>query len=230
MYATIKSNKNFISDKDKDLFCLSRGKINKLNRFCKLLAFYNSKANLISRKDSNNIYSHHVRHALVLELFSKLFTKSKNILDIGSGGGIPSIPFAICNPEKKIISCDISTKKTFLQREIINDLKVENITVECIDVKNISQPIDTIICRAFSSAKNILSVATSLSQKNNQKINKIILLKGGKIEPEIEYLVKTGSAKVFNLSEIFSEKYYESKTLISIHEYLSASTIPKKGK
>ena len=170
----------------------------------------NKKVNLISRKDFENFYLHHIIHSLSITKF-ELVKKENKIIDLGTGGGLPGIPLAIYYNNKKFILVDSIRKKISAVDAIIKELNVENISTINNRVENLNINADIIICRSVSSVKNIIRWTKGLLNKEG----KLILLKGGNVNKELKNI--SSRFTIYNLDDIYSENYFKDKKIIEIH-------------
>ena len=170
----------------------------------------NKKVNLISRKDFENFYLHHIIHSLSITKFA-LVKKENKIIDLGTGGGLPGIPLAIYYNNKKFILVDSIRKKISAVDEIIKELNVKNISTINNRVENLNINADIIICRSVSSVENIIKWTKGLLNKEG----KLILLKGGNVNKELKNI--SSRFTIYNLDDIYSENYFNDKKIIEIH-------------
>ncbi len=188
--------------------------IMKLSLFEKLIKDWNKKINLVSRKDVENFQLNHILHSLSI---SKLisFSPKTNILDLGTGGGLPGIPLAIIFPQAEFHLIDRKEKKIKVVNKIVNELKLTNVKADSSDVKYMNTKYDFILNRAVSSTENIIRICKNKINSNsvNKIQNGIICLKGGDLKIELN-MVK--DFKILNLNEIFSEPFFETKKILYI--------------
>ena len=188
--------------------------IMKLSLFEKLIKDWNKKINLVSRKDVENFQLNHILHSLSI---SKLisFSPKTNILDLGTGGGLPGIPLAIIFPQAEFHLIDRKEKKIKVVNKIINELKLTNVKADSSDVKYMNTKYDFILNRAVSSTENIIRICNNKINSNsfNKIQNGIICLKGGDLKIELN-MVK--DFKILNLNEIFFEPFFETKKILYI--------------
>ena len=171
----------------------------------------NKKVNLISRKDFENFYLHHIIHSLSLTKF-ELIKKENSIIDLGTGGGLPGIPLAIYYNKKKFILVDSIRKKISAVDEIIKKLNVKNISTINNRIENLNVNADIIIiCRSVSSVDNLIQWTKGLL---NDK-GRLILLKGGNVNKELKNI--SSRFTIYNLDDIYSENYFKDKKIIEIH-------------
>ena len=188
--------------------------IMKLSLFEKLIKDWNKKINLVSRKDVENFQLNHILHSLSI---SKLisFSPKTNILDLGTGGGLPGIPLAIIFPQAEFHLIDRKEKKIKVVNKIVNELKLTNVKADSSDLKYMNTKYDFILNRAVSSTDNIIRICNNKINSNsvNKIQNGIICLKGGDLKIELN-MVK--DFKILNLNEIFSEPFFETKKILYI--------------
>ena len=170
----------------------------------------NKKVNLISRKDFENFYLHHIIHSLSITKFA-LVKKENKIIDLGTGGGLPGLPLAIYYNNKKFILVDSIRKKISAVDEIIKELNVKNISTINNRIENLDINADIIICRSVSSIENIIRWTKGVLNKKG----KLILLKGGNVNKELKNI--SSSFTIYNLDDIYSENYFNDKKIIEIH-------------
>ena len=188
--------------------------IMKLSLFEKLIKDWNKKINLVSRKDVENFQLNHILHSLSI---SKLisFSPKTNILDLGTGGGLPGIPLAIIFPQAEFHLIDRKEKKIKVVNKIVKELKLTNVKADSSDLKYMNTKYDFILNRAVSSTENIIRICKNKINSNsvNKIQNGIICLKGGDLKIELN-MVK--DFKILNLNEIFFEPFFETKKIIYI--------------
>ena len=185
----------------------------KLNTYNKLFDIYekiNVKINLISRKDFENFYLHHILHSLSIIKFELIPKKKLKIIDLGTGGGIPGIPLAIFYDHNKFFLVDSIRKKIKSVDRIIKELELGNVKTFNNKIENLEFNADIIICRSVSSIKNILKWTQNSLKKNG----KIILLKGGDVDKELININKRFT--IYNIDSIYSDDYFQNKKIIEI--------------
>ena len=170
----------------------------------------NDKVNLISRKDFENFYLHHIIHSLSITKF-ELIKDENNIIDIGTGGGLPGIPLAIYYNKKNFLLVDSIRKKISAVDKIINKINVKNISTLNNRAENLDIKADIIICRSVSSVDNLIQWTKGLLNDEGR----LILLKGGNVNKELKNI--SSRFTIYNLDDIYSENYFKDKKIIEIH-------------
>lgn len=188
-----------------------------LQQLLPLYTEWNSKINVISRKDIDNLYLHHVLHSLSIAKWIE-FSDSSLIMDIGSGGGFPGLPLAILFPNVQFHLVDSIGKKLKVVDEIAQTIGLSNIKTFHNRAENVRTKYDFILCRAVAPLPTILSwIRNSVLQKQKNAIpNGLIALKGGHIDEEIKSLKNREYMEIVPLKSIFQESYYEEKYLIYV--------------
>ena len=170
----------------------------------------NDKVNLISRKDFENFYLHHIIHSLSITKF-ELIKDENNIIDIGTGGGLPGIPLAIYYNRKNFLLVDSIRKKITAVDKIINKINAKNISTLNNRAENLDIKADIIICRSVSSVDNLIQWTKGLLNDEGR----LILLKGGNVNKELKNI--SSRFTIYNLDDIYSENYFKDKKIIEIH-------------
>ena len=186
-----------------------------LTQFAKLELLYkdwNSKINVISRKDIDELYLRHVLHSLS---FAKLisFKDGTSILDVGTGGGFPGIPLAILFPNCRFHLVDSIQKKITVVNNVVKELDLKNVKTSCSRVEAISEKYDFVVSRAVTNMKDFVSWIKFKINKNsfNDFKNGVLYLKGGDLEDELKSFK---NVKTFELSEIFNEDFFIQKKVV----------------
>jgi 16S rRNA (guanine527-N7)-methyltransferase len=178
-----------------------------------LYSAWNSKINVISRKDMENFYIHHVLHSLAIARIIS-FNPGTTLLDVGTGGGFPGIPLAIMFPDSNFFLMDSIEKKIKVVKEVSNELKLNNINTLRIRAEDHKEKYDFVISRAVTAFPEFVK----LTRKNivpggkNFMDNGIIYLKGGDLTGELGPYLK--DAKIYEIREFFSEPFFESKKVV----------------
>ena len=192
---------------------LTSSQISQFETLVELYNYWNSKINLISRKDINEIEVRHFLHSLSIAKFFS-FKPKTNILDIGTGGGFPGIPLAVIFPEVNFHLTDSIGKKIKVVNEIKNNLGLKNVYAEHIRSENVKNSYDFIVNRAVTNMSNLVSlIGDKISNVNNHGSinNGIISLKGGDLENELNPFK---NYKIYQLNELFDEPFFETKKIV----------------
>ena len=193
---------------------LSASQIVKFKNLPILYEDWNSKINVISRKDINFFYERHLLHSLGIAKVLQFLPNAK-ILDVGTGGGFPGIPLAILFPQTHFFLIDSIGKKIKVVEEVIAALDLKNISVSKIRAENFNQKVDFVVSRAVTKMdifvpwvkKNIRS-----THKHSIK-NGILYLKGGDLTQE---LLKFPKAQQFDLAQHFNDDFFEMKKVVYV--------------
>lgn len=174
----------------------------KYQEYMKIFLEENSKVNLISKNDEKYLWEKHVFDSLAIENFFEKFdtSKIKTILDIGTGGGFPSIPIAITYPHLKVTALDSIAKKIRAVQTIKDKLNIENLEPICTRVENLDSKFDMITSRAVSSLKNICEYALPKLKKGGY----FVAYKSRKTPQEIEEansILKKYNSKIVDIIE-----------------------------
>lgn len=190
---------------------LTDDQIQKFKELEVLYKEWNSRINVISRKDIDDLYLKHVLHSLSIAKFIS-FKKNTSILDVGTGGGFPGIPLAIIFPDCDFLLVDSINKKINVVKEISNTLKLTNVSYNAIRVEKLKTKHDFIVSRAVTRMNKFRNLVKGLiSNKNDNEIkNGIIYLKGGDLTEE---MMNIKHQKV-NISDYFDEEFFETKKIV----------------
>lgn len=174
----------------------------KYEEYMKLFLEENSKVNLISKNDEKYLWEKHVFDSLAIENFFEKFdtSKIKTILDIGTGGGFPSIPIAITYPHLKVTALDSIAKKIRAVQTIKDKLNIENLEPICTRVENLDAKFDMVTSRAVSSLKNICEYALPKLKKGGY----FVAYKSRKTPQEIKEansILKKYNSKIVDIIE-----------------------------
>ncbi|MCB8994355.1 MAG: 16S rRNA (guanine(527)-N(7))-methyltransferase RsmG [Bacteroidales bacterium] len=174
---------------------------------------WNSKINLISRKDLEGLYERHVLHSLAIAMVVQ-FRPKTCILDVGTGGGFPGIPLAILFPEAQFTLNDSIGKKIMVVSEISASLGLKNVTPVNARAEDLDMKFDFIVSRAVTDFPKFHSWVKSKIRKENRNkiVNGILYLKGGDLETELSAFKK--HIQIFELKDFFTEEFYLTKKLV----------------
>lgn len=176
---------------------------------------WNSKINVISRKDIQNLYEHHVLHSLGIAQVLN-FKSGSRIMDLGTGGGFPGIPLAILFPECQFHLVDSIGKKVRVAEEIAKAIGLKNVTLRHCRAEEEKQKFDFVVSRAVMPLADLLKIIRKniLKENKNALPNGLICLKGGELEKE-KGAVK-GMVETTDLSDYFKEEYFETKKVVYV--------------
>jgi 16S rRNA (guanine527-N7)-methyltransferase len=192
---------------------LSEKQIEQFDRLQELYADWNAKINVISRKDMDQFYIHHVLHSLGIAQVMR-FQPGTKVLDIGTGGGFPGIPLAILFPETHFHLVDSIGKKITVEKEVAKALKLSNVEAQQARAETLVRKYDFVISRAVTRMINFYPwVKGKIKREDfNEFPNGILYLKGGDVDEEME---ETGKSYVtYHLSDYFKEDFFETKKVV----------------
>ena len=174
---------------------------------------WNAKINVISRKDTDNLYEHHVLHSLGIAKVIN-FKPGTMVMDLGSGGGFPGIPLAIFFPEVKFHLIDSIGKKIRVATEISQSIGLKNVSFAHERAEEEKAKFDYVVSRAVMPLGDLVKLAKKNIKKQQQNAlpNGIICLKGGELEQEISHL--KSRSLTWDLSDFFDETYFETKKVV----------------
>lgn len=174
---------------------------------------WNSKINVISRKDIDNLYEHHVLHSLAIAKAIR-FRPGTRILDFGTGGGFPGIPLAIMFPETEFKLIDGTGKKILVASEISKAIGMENCKAEHLRGENETGKYDFIVSRAVMPLPDLVKIVRkNIARKNiNSMPNGVFCLKGGDLSAEMQPF--RNIAEKTEISTWFNEEWFREKHLI----------------
>ncbi len=176
---------------------------------------WNSKINVISRKDIENLYLHHVLHSLSIAQIIN-FRKDTNILDVGTGGGFPGVPLAILFPECNFVLIDSIAKKIRVGQEIADAISLKNIKFKHLRVQEEKGKYDFVVSRAVMPLDELVKLSRKniAKEQKNSLPNGLICLKGGELQHEIH--TYKNIATVYNISDYFEEEFFETKKVVYV--------------
>ena len=185
-------------------------------QFAQLDALYrdwNSKINVISRKDIDNLYEHHVLHSLAIAKWIP-FQPDTTILDVGTGGGFPGIPLAIMFPQCRFVLVDSIGKKIKVASEVAKALGLTNVVCKQERVEEEKEKFDFVVSRAVMPLPDLVKlVRKNISNKHrNAMPNGLIVLKGGDLQAEVAPYIKT--AEIAPCSKWFKGEWFATKHII----------------
>lgn len=184
---------------------------------------WNAKINVISRKDIDGLYDHHVLHSLAIARYlltvpglCEAFSKG-TVLDLGTGGGFPGIPLAILFPSAQFTLCDSVGKKTIVAQAVSSALHLENVQVVNARAESLPQTFDFVVSRAVASLTDFYPWV------KGKFTGGILYLKGGDVVPEIaevmaRHKLAKGSVHTWPVSSWLKDPYYDGKLVIHIEK------------
>lgn len=189
-----------------------------VEQFAQLEALYNdwnAKINVISRKDIQNLYEHHVLHSLGIAKVVN-FRDGTTIMDLGTGGGFPGIPLAILFPHVQFHLVDSVGKKVKVANEVATAIGLKNVKFSHARAEEIKERYDFVVTRAVMPMVDLVKVARKNIKKeqHNAVPNGIIALKGGELNGEIASMKNI--ATVWELSDFFDEEYFKTKKVVHV--------------
>jgi len=191
---------------------LTEDQINKFKALEALYKDWNLKINVVSRKDIDELYLRHVLHALGIAKVLEFRAGSK-ILDVGTGGGFPGIPLAILFPDVSFHLVDSIGKKIKVVNEVVEGLGLTNVTTTHGRVESVNDTYDFIVSRAVAIMPTFVHwVKGKIAKEQKHTIkNGILYLKGGDLTEELK---DYKTASIYNLSDYYTENFYETKKVV----------------
>ena len=186
----------------------------KYSKLVELYKYWNSKVNLISRKDIDNLEINHILHSLSIVKIV-IFKDSTSVLDVGTGGGLPGIPLAIFFPKVNFTLIDSIGKKIKVVKSICSELSINNVNAINDRVENHLDHYDFILSRAVTGMDNFYKlVYKNFRYDSSNKIkNGIISLKGGDLHEELKDFKKKN---IYDINEYFNYEFFQTKKIIYI--------------
>lgn len=174
---------------------------------------WNAKINVISRKDIDNLYEHHILHSLAIARLIS-FKPGTQIMDVGTGGGFPGIPLAIMFPECKFLLVDSIGKKIKVATEIAQAIGLQNVNCVQERIEDEKGTFDFIVSRAVMPLGDLVKLTRKniAKQQHNALPNGLICLKGGELQAEMQPF--RNIAEQTALSTWFDEEYFKTKKML----------------
>lgn len=176
---------------------------------------WNAKINVISRKDIENLYEHHVLHSLGIAKIIH-FKPGTKVMDLGTGGGFPGIPLAILFPEVQFHLVDSIGKKIKVATEVASSIGLTNVTLKHCRAEEEKQLFDFVVSRAVMPLADLVKIVRKniSKEQHNAYPNGLVCLKGGELEHET--LPLKSSTLVYNLHDYFKEEYFATKKVVYV--------------
>lgn len=194
---------------------LTEKQCNQFDSLYNLYTDWNAKINVISRKDIENLYEHHVLHSLGIAKMIT-FRPGTKIMDLGTGGGFPGIPLAILFPECKFHLVDSIGKKIRVATEIAASIGLQNVTFSHARAEEEKQTFDFVVSRAVMPLSDLIKIARKniSSKQQNALPNGIICLKGGELDHET--MPFKHKVIIQSLSDQFEEEFFQTKKIVYV--------------
>ncbi|WP_293667557.1 16S rRNA (guanine(527)-N(7))-methyltransferase RsmG [uncultured Parabacteroides sp.] len=194
---------------------LTDGQQAQIDALFPLYADWNAKINVISRKDIENLYLHHVLHSLGLTKMLR-FKDGSTVMDIGTGGGFPGIPLAILMPDVQFHLVDSIGKKIKVGQAVAEAIGLKNVTFRHCRAEEEKGLFDFVVSRAVMPLADLVKIVRKNIKKEQQNAlpNGLICLKGGELQHEI--LPFRNQAVSLNLSDHFKEEFFQTKKVVYV--------------
>jgi len=194
---------------------LTSDQADKFRQLEELYIDWNSKINVISRKDMEHFYERHVLHSLGIAKVIQ-FSPGAKVLDVGTGGGFPGIPLAILFPETNFLLVDSIGKKIKVVQEVSEAAGIKNIEAIKARAEELKGKFDFVVSRAVTTLPDFIKWVESKIKRESRNTlqNGILYLKGGDLEAELAPL--QNKSRVYNLSDYFEEEFFETKKVVHV--------------
>ena len=178
---------------------------------------WNAKINVISRKDMEQFYEHHVLHSLAIAKYFELLPGMK-VMDLGTGGGFPGIPLAILFPQTEFDLIDGTGKKIMVVNAVKEAIGLENVVAEHKRAEEVKDKFDVITGRAVMTLPEIANLAgNKLRIRGDVEAGGIMYLKGGDLTEEISKLNRYWHVKKIKVNRWFKEEYFSEKYVVHLY-------------
>ncbi|MBQ9821616.1 MAG: 16S rRNA (guanine(527)-N(7))-methyltransferase RsmG [Muribaculaceae bacterium] len=192
---------------------LSENQINQLSVMLRLYPEWNTRVNVISRKDIDNLEVNHILHSLAIARFVQ-FSPGTRVIDLGTGGGFPAIPLAMMFPETHFHLVDRIGKKLRVAEDVALQAGIANVTLQHGDIKEVKGTFDFVVSRAVMPLPDMVPLVRRLveRQQRNAIPNGLICLKGGDLDDELRPYAK--QVLIEDLATYFDEPFFTTKKLV----------------
>ena len=193
---------------------LSESQVEQFRQLESLYLDWNSKINVISRKDIEQLYTKHILHSLAIAKIQK-FEPGTYVLDVGTGGGFPGIPLAILFPETRFYLIDLILKKINVVKAVAESIGLKNVKAEQLRAEHVKGDFDFIVSRAVTNMPDFFSwVQDKIKKQNKHELkNGILYLKGGDLTEELKDFPK---ATEYSISDLFENEFFETKKVVHV--------------
>lgn len=193
--------------------CLSEEQKAQFEALDALYHDWNAKINVISRKDIDNLYEHHVLHSLGIAQIVR-FTPGSKVMDLGTGGGFPGIPLAIMYPDTQFLLVDSVRKKLTVCQEVTQALGLKNVETRWCRAEEVKEKFDFVVSRAVMPLTDLLKIIRKniSPRQQNGLPNGLICLKGGELAHEVLPVKK--NSEITPLTDYFEEEYFKTKKVV----------------
>ena len=186
------------------------------NQLKSLYLDWNAKINVISRKDMDHFYEHHVLHSLAIGKYFDILPGMK-VMDLGTGGGFPGIPLAILFPDAEFYLIDGTGKKINVVNAVKDAIGLKNVVAEHKRAEEVKDKFDIVTGRAVMTLPEIANLAgNKLRIRGDVEAGGILYLKGGDLKEEIQDISKYWRYKKTPVSKYFKEAYFEEKYVVHL--------------